>query len=152
MSPDKTNTSSSPTLKVSRQQVVDEARKWLGTRWVHQGRSSSGIDCAGLLIRVMGDLGLPVRDMTGYRRTPDAMTFLNHIRDQTDLAEIIKPGSIALFRQSAFPCHTGFFTEKHGILHIIHSYIGVTKVIEEPFAHQWPDQLVEARDIIGITE
>ena len=30
--------------------IVIEARTWVGTPWVHQGRSRAGVDCAGLLV------------------------------------------------------------------------------------------------------
>ena len=33
-------------------QVVDCARSWIGTRFRHQGRSRSGVDCLGLLVMV----------------------------------------------------------------------------------------------------
>jgi len=38
--------------------VVAQARKYMGVRWAHQGRSPAGMDCAGLVIRVAQDLGL----------------------------------------------------------------------------------------------
>jgi len=34
---------------ITRQDVVDEARTWIGVPWVHGGRARSGVDCAGLL-------------------------------------------------------------------------------------------------------
>ena len=147
MSPDKTNTCDilTPT------DVIAEARKWLGTRWVHQGRNEAGIDCAGLVVRVLGDLNLPVEDMIGYRRTPDAHAFLEHIRRQTQIAPGPMPGTIAIFRQSQFPCHTGFFAEQDGKLTLIHSYMTYARVLEQDYAHEWPKLFVEARLITGIT-
>jgi cell wall-associated NlpC family hydrolase len=152
MSPDRMNISATPTPMSSRQQVVDAARAWLGTRWVHQGRAKAGIDCAGLLIKVHEDLGLPVTDMAGYRRSPDGKSFLEHIRSQTVPAAYPLPGTIGIFRQSNFPCHTGIFAEKNGVVTLIHAYAGAGKVIEEPFIHDWPILLVQLRDIIGIIE
>lgn len=138
---------------VTRQMIVDEARSFLDVPWVHQGRSRHGIDCAGLLIRTMLQLGLPVEDMQGYRRTPNGMEFVEHIRRQTVPAPEIKAGSIGIFREVSFPCHTGFFSfDENGNLHLIHAYIGLGKVIEEPFIHDLPKQLVEVRDIVGIVD
>ena len=149
MSPDKTNTSTTPTLQISVEDIVAEARKWLGVRWIHQGRSAHGVDCAGMIIKVGEALGAKSDDKTGYKRHPNAIEFLTHIRSQTDLADGPAPGRIAVFRQSKFPCHTGIFSEKDGVLHLIHSYIGTGKVIEEPFANHWPSLLVEVRTYRG---
>lgn len=131
--------------------VIAEARKWIGTRWVHQGRNEFGIDCAGLLVKVHEGLSLPVIDETNYRRTPTATRFLEHIRSQTDLVAVPEPGAIAVFRELSFPCHTGFFAIQNGVLTIIHSYIVAKKVVEEPFAHDWPGALVETRRLRGVS-
>ena len=131
--------------------VVAEARKWLGTRWVHQGRNEFGIDCAGLLVKVHEGLGLLVEDETNYRRTPTTTRFLEHIRNQTDHVSAPEPGAIAVFRESTFPCHTGFFATRGGILTIIHSYITAKKVVEESFSHDWPSRLVETRRLRGVS-
>lgn len=137
----------------TRQQIVDEARTFIDVPWVHQGRSRKGIDCAGLLIRTMMECGLPVADMQGYRRTPNGFEFVEHIRNQTVAAPVIKNGSIGIFREVSFPCHTGFFAvDESGNITLIHAYIGLGKVIEEPFIHHLPGQLVEVRDIVGILD
>jgi hypothetical protein len=132
--------------------VVATARAWLGTRWVHQGRAKAGIDCAGLIVKVHEDLGLPIVDIFGYRRSPDSQTFINHLRSQTAPCDGPRPGSIGIFRQAHFACHTGIFAERNGILTLIHGYAGLGKTIEEPFIHDWPVLLIESRNIIGITD
>lgn len=135
---------------VTREDVVAEARKYLGVRWVHQGRASVGLDCAGLLIRVHQGLALPVADMKGYRRSSESVAFLNHIRRQTTLAEAPAPGHIGMFAESTFACHTGIFSEKNGVLHLIHAKLSAGKVIEEPFIGDLVKQLIEVRAINGL--
>ena len=98
-----------------------------------------------LVVLVGQALGLHSEDMQGYKRTPNALDFLQHIRRQTSLEPGPAPGRIAVFRQSKFPCHVGIFSEMHGVTHIIHSYLGTTQVMEEPFIHHWPTLLVETR-------
>jgi hypothetical protein len=137
---------------VTRDEIVEAARGWLDTRWVHQGRSTAGIDCAGLLIKVHEDLGLPVEDMTGYRRSPDGVSFRRHIFNQTTHTNDLLPGTICLFREALFPTHTGFLTMKHDRLHLIHAYATAGKVVEEPFDHEWPQLLVSTRNIIGLID
>lgn len=137
----------------TRDDVVTEARKWIGTKWHHQGRSTAGIDCAGLLVRVMGDLNIPVEDRKGYKRVPDKLDFLDHIRKQTEHATEPKPGNIAIFRQTNFPCHVGFFAnDAAGNITLIHAYLTAGKVIEELFIHEWPRLLVEIRQIKDIVD
>lgn len=137
---------------LTRQIIVDEARKWIDTRWVHQGRSPAGIDCAGLLVCVLSDLGLPVEDMAGYRRSPEGFRFREHIFNQTEYAAEPAPGHIALFRESRLPTHTGFFGERDGKLTLIHAYAPVGKVIEEVFDHDWPKLLVAVRRVVGVED
>ena len=58
----------------TRADVVAEARTWLGTKWIHQHRAKGqGVDCAGLIICVVRDLGLLSADfdINGYSRMPD---------------------------------------------------------------------------------
>lgn len=132
--------------------VVAEARKWLETRWVHQGRNEFGIDCAGLLIKVHQGLNLPVQDEQGYKRDPNFTRFLDHIKKQTDPVAEPVPGAIAIFREMNFPCHTGIFCiDEHGELAIIHSYIVAKRVVEERFTEEWSSRLVATRLIRGVS-
>lgn len=132
--------------------IVDQSRTWLDTRWVHQGRTRFGVDCAGLLVMVLRELGQPVEDMEGYRRTPDGRVFREFIRNQTVMAPTIRPGTIALFRDLQFPTHCGFFAERDGKLTVIHAHVAHRKVIEEPFEHELPKLLIDYRDINGILD
>jgi hypothetical protein len=140
-------------LTVNRQDVIAEARKWLDTRWVHQGRSSMGVDCAGMVVLVGQALGLPSEDMLGYRRSPDGVLFRQHIVKQTTFEPQPRPGSIGLFRESKFPTHTGIFgLSPEGHLTLIHAYMPHGKVVEEPFIFEWPEKLVGVRNFIGLND
>jgi cell wall-associated NlpC family hydrolase len=140
-------------LTINREDVIAEARKWIGTRWVHQGRTEHGIDCAGLVILVGQALGLPAEDMLGYRRSPDGVLFRNHIFSQTTFEPQPRPGSIGLFREARFPTHTGIFaTDETGHLTLIHAYMPYGKVMEERFIHEWPEKIVAVRNFIGLDD
>lgn len=155
MSPDKINTSTTQTPskpQVSLDDIVAEARKWIGVKWQHQGRGRAGIDCAGLVIRVAQDLGLNVTDKQGYKRAPEAFKFVEHIRDQTDFVSQPQPGCLGIFRETHFPCHIGIFTERHGQIYLLHSYMNLGRVMEEHFAHQWPHILIEVRKFKGLID
>lgn len=146
------NFSATQMLQISRNDVIAEARNWIDTRWVHQGRSRAGIDCAGLLIMVGQSLGLPSEDLLGYRRSPDGRTFQQHIIGQTTFEAQPRPGSIGMFREARFPTHTGIFAERDGQLTLIHAYMPYGRVLEEPFIHEWPTQLVYVRNFIGMID
>lgn len=129
---------------------TDAARRWVGTRWLHQGRSTGGVDCVGLLLLCLEEIGLAAPDLQGYRRSPEPVKFLTHIRDNTLPASEPLPGTIGIFRDGNQPCHVGIFAEMHGQLSLIHAYAGTGLVMEELFIHDWPRNLIEARAIIGL--
>lgn len=134
----------------TKEDIVTQARSWLGTRWVHQGRTRTGIDCVGLVVCTLTELEIPVDDRTDYRRSPKPDEFLGLIRRQTSPVSIPEPGDMAVFRQDMFPCHVGIFAMKNDTMTIIHAYANAGKVIEEPFANEWPQLLIESRSFGGI--
>lgn len=116
------------------QQIIDQARNWLGVRWQHQGRSRLGVDCVGLCVCVAQDLSLKVEDIRSYPRRIDGRTLTAYLgqhlqpvcRDQGLV------GDIGLFRDKGFPVHVGFLARKRGVETVIHAHAGRRKVIEEP--------------------
>lgn len=140
-------------LTINRQQVYEEARKWIGTRWVHLGRDEHGVDCAGMVLKVGEALGFPVEDMQNYRRSPDGIMFREHIVKQTTFQAQPTPGSIGLFREAKFPTHTGIFgVDNYGRITLIHAYMPYRKVMEEPFINDWPKKLVAVRNFPGLID
>ncbi|HUC76736.1 MAG TPA: hypothetical protein VMS04_15650 [Vicinamibacterales bacterium] len=64
-------------MTVAGDALVAEARRWVGTRWQHQGRSRLGCDCIGLIGGVCASTGLTDDWLTdaslefnGYGRAP----------------------------------------------------------------------------------
>ena len=58
---------------IGREEIVAEARKWIGTPFRHQGRiRGRGVDCVGLPLCVMRDLGIAdwTEDFRVYPRRP----------------------------------------------------------------------------------
>lgn len=134
----------------SKQDYVDAARSWVGTRWVHQGRTRAGVDCVGLLIVAGADVGLTVPDNPGYRRTPDPSRFVEFILEHSDAQSEIAPGHFGIFRDGTQPCHVGIFAEQAGVGTFIHAYAPRGLVMEEPFIHDWPSRLFAIRSIKGL--
>lgn len=122
--------------------IVTEARGWLGVPWRHQGRSRGGVDCVGLLVAVARALDLPHHDSTAYSRRPEGHGFVQHFRDHLTSISIpdAQPGDVLLFAEPAYPCHCGLRTTLRGVPHLLHAHALRRRVIEEPYAGEWPDK------------
>lgn len=119
-----------------RQQIVEEARTWIGTPFVHQHRTKGvAVDCAGLVIGVARSLGLVPADFDfqGYSRLPDATSlvaicdqFMERIgRDQ------MQSGDLLAVRFDQHPQHFGLLADYPlGGLSIIHAASRYGRVLE----------------------
>lgn len=120
---------------ITREQIVAEARSWIGTPWVHQHRTKGvAVDCAGLVIGVARALGVVADDfdVTGYGRQPDGTlltvcdTHLERItRDQ------MQPGDVVVVAVERDPQHMGIVVPYRGaLLALVHAASVAGKVIE----------------------
>jgi hypothetical protein len=98
------------------------------------------VDCAGLVVLVGRALGLADYDTTAYSRRPEGQGFVRHFRAAMHgiLLPEAGPGDVLVFADAAYPCHCGFLTAKHGVPHLLHAHALRRKVIEEPYAGEWP--------------
>lgn len=133
----------------TREQIVAAARGYLGTPYRHQGRNRRGVDCAGLVVLVARDCGLPVLDMTGYARTPDGTLVAQMAAQAVQIpCEWAQPGDLYLMRFQTEPQHLAIVTE-HGI---IHSYAGARKVVEHRIDEMLAARIVAAYAFRGVEE
>ncbi|AOJ62497.1 hypothetical protein WJ32_08520 [Burkholderia ubonensis] len=131
----------------TRQQVVDEARTWIGTRWQHQGRLKGvGVDCAGLVVCVMRNVGVEVRDVDGYTRRPDG-SLLDIVRAQTEPADVWCAGDVAVFQWDNDPCHLAIMTGPNSI---IHAHALSRGVVEHDLDPKWRMAIVGVRRVPGV--
>lgn len=119
---------------MTRNQIVDEAKKWLDVPWKHQGRTKRGLDCAGLIIRVGNDLHIIKYDVKNYPRHTHRDAFIRHF--QAVLLEKTVPerkkGDVVLFRDGIYACHCGIIDfGLDGVEYIIHAYNPRKKVVRE---------------------
>ena len=124
----------------TREDIVNEARKWLGVRWVHQGRTRNGIDCAGLVACVGKDLGLITYDTTDYQRRPDHSKFTQYFESGGGIRKNVKdaaPGDVMIFREKSFPCHTAIVSTMYGQPAMIHAFVLRKMVVEELIDDNW---------------
>ena len=106
-----TSGSTSNTASVSGQQIVTEAKKYLGTRYVSGGASPSGFDCSGFVYYVLKQLGYsPARTPADQYQMGVAVSKAN-----------LQPGDIVFFQN----------TYKAGISHV-GIYVGNGQFIHSP--------------------
>lgn len=129
------------------------ARDWKGVTYTHQGRSREGIDCAGLLVMVARDLGIPYKDRTDYPRRPRDSSFHDFIKDQmpTSFGTRPAPGLAGFFRQGPLVCHCGIFVDYMGELRLVHAFSRRRRVTEDNYegTTEWPRLLVDVRAFPG---
>lgn len=111
----------------TRQQIVDEARSWLGTRYHHQASvKQAGCDCLGLVRGVY-------RNITGVepeQPPPYSRDWAETLRQETliDAAERhlkrvdltdLQPGNVVIFRfkPTAMAKHAGILTSDSTMIH-----------------------------------
>lgn len=133
-----------------RSEIISQARVYLGTPHVHQGRvggPNGAMDCAGLLIVVGKDLGVvpPDFDFVHY----------NEINDGSELISILEvfcteidnndaqPGDIFVASVMGNPQHCGFYSD-YGIIH------SLTKVVEHRLNDKWRSRIVRSYRLIGV--
>ncbi|MBY0355404.1 MAG: hypothetical protein K2Q12_06690 [Rickettsiales bacterium] len=144
-------------------QVIEEARRWVGTRYQHQGRRRAqvpdrgGVDCLGLLIGVAAHLQLldkqghclELSDELMYSRVPDGERLrqvLSHLLHEMPASSSPKPANVGLFAFDGQPQHLGLFgqtfTDEPSHLTLIHAYAPARRVVETQFDATWRARLV----------
>lgn len=137
---------------ITRQQIVDEARTYLGTKHHHCGRLKGvGIDCIGLLTGVAKHFGITSHDLKGYSRYPDGVTLLRELRKCLNEIpkEFATTGDVLIFwmdRQDR-PCHAGILTSPDTI---IHTYTLVKEVVEHRLDDYWRTRIAGAFRYPGV--
>lgn len=129
--------------------IVSEARKHLGVPFRHQGRNpASGLDCIGLAVRVISDLGFSISDITNYEREPNPVMmgaaiepYLSRIDHRN-----IKPGCILWMKFIREPMHVAIVTD----IGMIHAYGTIGRVVEHSIDSKWKKRIHLAYRINGV--
>ena len=138
-------------------EFVSEARSWIGTRFVHQGRlkkscgDRGGCDCIGLIIGAADNVGITVKgrklsqlDKRDYARVPDGERLLREFREYLKEVAIddIREGDVLMFRFDKNPQHVGIASEYNGGVGVIHCYMQARGVVEHELDSHWREKLV----------
>lgn len=136
---------------IKRQDIVDAARRYVGVPFKKGGRDARGMDCIGLLLLVGWELGIPLADTRKYTMNPEVELMKEFVYGQSVRRPIspVVNGSIAIFKQSVFPMHTGIMTRDRGQMMVINANLKLRAVVEQPFA-DWKSELIEFRDYEGV--
>jgi NlpC/P60 family putative phage cell wall peptidase len=125
--------------------IITEARTWVGTPYVHQGRTKKfGTDCIGLLIGVMHEIGAidqegvdwVVREFGSYKRLPKGNSLARGVGQF--MPEVMltqkQPGDVILVSMDGLPRHCAIYTYDNTL---IHAYLEAKKCVETRYAHYW---------------
>lgn len=120
--------------------IITEARDWLGTPFIHQGRVKGvGVDCGGLLIGVARACGVEVPEPPAYSMSPDPgvigyllAMYCTPVR-RTELA----PADVLLFSFAGEPRHVGLATGNG----VIHAWAKPGRVVEHRLDACWLNRL-----------
>ncbi len=133
---------------ITGQDIVAEARRWIGTPWRHQARLRGiGVDCGGLVVGVGQALGLPVQDHPpGYARLPDGVSLRSCVEAQCRRIPALEPGAVLLMRWEADPQHLAIVSTNPEGFGMIHAWAGIRRVVEHGLTPEWQVRIVRDDD------
>lgn len=150
--------------------LVDEARSWIGTPWVHQGRMKGvQCDCVGLIVEVARTVGVPGAAQFAYPNYP-RMPRNNMLELWLDKyltrSDAIMVGNVALVAWWPFPdvsikripmhlAWIGDYTKHRGSgapYSFVHAMNDPTimKVAEHNMNHTWRNRIVRTYRMPGV--
>lgn len=125
--------------------LVAAARRYLGVPFRHRGRTSGGLDCAGLLVLSYRAHGVELPDIRIYGREPHRNGLVRAVEAGFGpaLDRDPRPGDVLLMRFEEEPHHLGIVGDyAHGGLSLIHAYGTAGKVVEHRLDDVWRGRIV----------
>jgi cell wall-associated NlpC family hydrolase len=118
----------------ARQQVVAAARRYIGVRWHHLGRTRHGVDCVGLILLAFRDAGFPLADVDPYARGHRGDELLDRVAQHGRRIGIdqIADGDLLVFSDEIYVAHIGIASTWQGQPAVVHAKAAHRKVHEEP--------------------
>lgn len=128
------------------EQIINEARSFLGCKWRHKGRNHYGIDCAGLIVCSYAKAGVKVHDERHYGREPWNDSLDAHLEKtfgkRLDKSEM-QAGDVAViwWNEVPAPSHLGIIANHpSGGFSLIHSY-SQHNVVEHRIDEDWLNKI-----------
>jgi NlpC/P60 family putative phage cell wall peptidase len=134
-----------------RDEIVQEARKWLGTPYRAQAHVLGvGVDCVNLVNEVLCAVGAHERrELPVYRARPNG-TLQDQVGEYLNRIPIIQAdtGDVLLFKHPTMgPSHLALLTSKTTI---IHAYMMNRRVIEHSIDDRWRKMIAAAFRAKGV--
>ncbi|MCH2547061.1 MAG: peptidase P60 [Alphaproteobacteria bacterium] len=148
--------------------IVNEARSWVGTPFLHQGRSKAtvldrgGCDCLGLLVGVAEALqlkaingnALQTFDERDYGHMPNGeklKAVFSRVLMPIELMSMA-PGDVLLMRLEKAPQHVAIVSDyRYGGLGLVHALASARKVVEHRLDEQWLSRIVQVYRVANPT-
>lgn len=129
---------------------VFACRSYMNTPFKHRGRTRRGIDCAGLVICALRDLGVDPVDLKVYGSQPSKDGLRETV--QANLGEPtgyggqdLAVGDILLMKFNREPHHIGVVGDYvHGGFSLIHTYGEAGFVKEHRLDDVWRERIIES--------
>lgn len=156
-----TSKSETSVLVVTRKDVYECARTWLGTAFHHAATIKGvGVDCRGLLVGIARELGLiPIDwDVPPYLPNPDGHSMIEQCDQYLTKVpnEDMQAGDIVVIAVDKDPQHLGILAPyKYGGLSIIHAAMARDKsgkVVEHRLVWSTRQKLVAVYAFKGLSE
>lgn len=128
--------------------MIAQARQWLGVPFHHQGRSTAGLDCLGLLMVVADAIGLRFEgkraselDIPRYGARPEVAVLIARLEAhlQPVAVSAARPGDIVLLKVQGSPQHLAILSDYPvvGEMGMIHAYAPARAVVEHRYDEVW---------------
>jgi|WetSurSiteA1Bulk_404760.scaffolds.fasta_scaffold00619_4 cell wall-associated NlpC family hydrolase len=121
---------------------LKEVRKYVGTPFLHQGRDKNGMDCIGIIVVPLNEVGFFKYDNTNYKRYGlggEIIQILSKHCYEIDWPnEELKAGDILMFSRQKSQ-HLAIYTGST----IIHANNFVGKVVEHDLDEKWTNLITK---------
>lgn len=123
---------------IGRDQLVSEARSWVGVPYIHQGRTRYGVDCIGLVLCVRNAVApwaALQREVRNYARHPQDGLLLQRVQANCAQLDAPEDGAMILIRwpKTPQPSHVAIYAGGN----LIHAYQKARCVVETGFRAHW---------------
>lgn len=136
----------------TRTDYVKACRAYLGVPFRHQGRTSEGLDCLGLVLVALHDIALTDFDYTAYGPQPDSVMLRAELASRAmmswPLTDAWGVGDVVLMRVLGEPQHLAVATDSG----IIHAYAPAGRVVEHAVDEAWMRRAYRAYAVPGLEE
>jgi cell wall-associated NlpC family hydrolase len=131
-------------------QIAAAAQSWVGVPFLHQGRNRQGVDCAGLIVAVLREVGWfhpDFRDYPRYGRAPQ-VALREAVERIGQPTATPAPGVVCLIRwpRERMASHIGWLTG--GTL--VHANGQARRVVEHGYRGNWVRDTVALYRLTGV--